>query len=120
MNKTTKQLQAAQMARRGTAHKDEKRDRLIRVRSRTYDDLVELGQSMLDDFDDIISRLIKEHKDRQDNGTGFQEIKETANQEEPNNIIIGSYMNQHGIEGAELFNGVKLGDRFRLDYTLDK
>jgi hypothetical protein len=26
---------------------------------------------MLDDFDDIISRLIKEHKDRQDNGTGF-------------------------------------------------
>jgi hypothetical protein len=71
MNKTTKQLQAAQMARRGTAHKDEKRDRLIRVRSRTYDDLVELGQTMLDDFDDIISRLIKEHKDRQDNGTGF-------------------------------------------------
>lgn len=60
----TKQLQAP-LARRGTEHKKEKRDKLIRVRSKTYDDLVDLGQSMLDDFDDIISRLIKEHKERQ-------------------------------------------------------
>jgi hypothetical protein len=52
-----------QMARRGTEHKEEKRDKLIRVRTRTYDDLVGLGQSMLDDFDDIISRLIKKHKE---------------------------------------------------------
>jgi hypothetical protein len=51
------------MARRGTEHKEEKRDKLIRVRTRTYDDLVGLGQSMLDDFDDIISRLIKKHKE---------------------------------------------------------
>jgi hypothetical protein len=29
-------------------------------------------------------------------------------------------MNLHGIEGAELFNGVKRGDRFRLDYTRDR
>jgi hypothetical protein len=59
----TKQLQAS-LARRGTEHKKEKRDKLIRVRSRTYEDLVGLGQSILDDFDDIISRLIKEHKER--------------------------------------------------------
>lgn len=51
------------LARRGTEHKDEKRDRVIRVRSKTYEDLVKLGQSILDDFDDIVSRLIKEHKE---------------------------------------------------------
>ena len=68
MSKTKQQLQAQQMARRGTEHKEEKRDRLIRVRSRTYDDLVSLGESMLDDFDDIISRLIKEHKEHKRHG----------------------------------------------------
>lgn len=52
------------MARRGTEHKEEKRDKLIRVRTTTYNDLVALGRSMLDDFDDIISRLIDEHKGR--------------------------------------------------------
>jgi hypothetical protein len=63
MSQMNQQLQA-QMARRGTEHKEEKRDKLIRVRSRTYDDLVALGETILDDFDDIISRLIKEHKER--------------------------------------------------------
>jgi hypothetical protein len=38
---------------------------LIRVRTRTYEELVKLGETILDDFDDIISRLIKEHKERQ-------------------------------------------------------
>jgi hypothetical protein len=46
------------LARRGTEHKDEKRDRVIRVRSKTYENLVKLGQTILDDFDDIISRMI--------------------------------------------------------------
>jgi hypothetical protein len=59
------QLQTPQLARRGTENKAEKRDRVIRVRSRTFDDLVDLGESMLDDFDDIISRLIREHRERQ-------------------------------------------------------
>jgi hypothetical protein len=46
------------LARRGTEHKDEKRDRVIRVRSSTYENLVKLGHTILDDFDDIISRMI--------------------------------------------------------------
>ena len=55
------------LARRGTHHKDEKRDRVIRVRSATYDNLVRLGESILDDFDDIISRMIdKEFKERKE------------------------------------------------------
>jgi hypothetical protein len=63
MSKSKQELQAP-LARRGTEHKKEKRDKLIRVRSRTYDELVGLGETILDDFDDIISRLIKEHKER--------------------------------------------------------
>ena len=62
MSKIKQQLQA-QMARRGTEHKEEKRDRLIRVRSRTYDDLVGLGETILDDFDDIVSRLITDRRE---------------------------------------------------------
>lgn len=61
----TRQLQTSQLARRGTEHKEEKRDRVIRVRSKTYENLVKLGESILDDFDDIISRMIdKELRER--------------------------------------------------------
>jgi hypothetical protein len=69
INKSNQELKAPeeQLARRGTEHKGEKRDKLIRVRTRTYEELVRLGESILDDFDDIISRLIKEHKERRAN-----------------------------------------------------
>jgi hypothetical protein len=55
----------AALARGGSYHKDERGDRVIRVRSSTYENLVKLGESILDDFDDIISRMIdKEFKER--------------------------------------------------------
>jgi hypothetical protein len=42
----------------GGLHKDEKRDRVIRVRQWTYDKLGELGSSK-NDFDDVIFSLIE-------------------------------------------------------------
>lgn len=61
-----KQLQTLrkQLARGGSSHKDQKRDRVIRVREWTYNRLGELGSSR-NDYDDVISMLIefweKEH-----------------------------------------------------------
>lgn len=60
-----KQLQTLrkQLARGGSFHKDQKRDR-VRVREWTYNRLGELGSSR-NDYDDVISMLIefweKEH-----------------------------------------------------------
>ncbi len=42
----------------GSLHKDEKRDRVIRVRQWTYEKLGELGSSK-NDFDDVIFTLIE-------------------------------------------------------------
>jgi len=65
----SKPNQAEILARRGTEHKDQKRDKVIRVRSATYENLVKLGETILDDFDDIISRMIdKEFKERKRHG----------------------------------------------------
>ena len=61
-----KQLQTLrkQLARGGSFHKDQKRDRVLRVREWTYNRLGELGSSR-NDYDDVISMLIefweKEH-----------------------------------------------------------
>jgi hypothetical protein len=42
----------------------------------------------------------------------------TSSLDDDANIIIGPYMSQHNIVGAELF-GVKLGDKIRLEHTED-
>ena len=61
-----KQLQTLrkQLARGGSLHNDQKRDRVIRAREWTYNRLGELGSSR-NDYDDVISMLIefweKEH-----------------------------------------------------------
>jgi hypothetical protein len=47
-------------------------------------------------------------------------MKKTAREEEPNNIIIGSYMNQHDTVGAELFNGVKREDEYSSTFSYHK
>jgi hypothetical protein len=41
-------------------HKMEPRDKVIRVRTSTYNKLAELG-NILEDYDDIITRLLEEH-----------------------------------------------------------
>jgi hypothetical protein len=43
--------------------KKEKRVRQIRITEKTYQELIKLG-SMTDDFEDVIDRLLKEHKGR--------------------------------------------------------
>lgn len=60
-----KQQLKEELARGSSLHKDEKRERVIRVRQWTYDKLGEFGSSR-DDFDDVIFTLIefweKHHK----------------------------------------------------------
>lgn len=46
-----------------TPSKKPKREKLIRVTNETYEALMDMGK-MGDDFEDVISRLIKEHKER--------------------------------------------------------
>ncbi len=54
-----KRLQATTiLSRGGSLHKDERRDRVIRVRQWTYDKLGELG-SAKNDYDDVIFTLIQ-------------------------------------------------------------
>ena len=43
----------------------EPRDKIIRVRTSTYDKLAELG-NILEDYDDIISRLLEEHDEQEE------------------------------------------------------
>jgi hypothetical protein len=47
-----------------TPNKKPKREKLIRITDATYGELMELGK-MGDDFEDVIARLLKEHKERQ-------------------------------------------------------
>jgi hypothetical protein len=58
MNKQLQALEKSILARGGSFHKDERRDRVIRVRQWTYDKLGEFGSSR-NDFDDVIFTLIK-------------------------------------------------------------
>ena len=58
MNDQIQALEKAILSRGGSLHKDEKRDRVIRVRQWTYDKLGEFG-SAKNDFDDVIFTLIK-------------------------------------------------------------
>jgi hypothetical protein len=66
MNKP-KQVQEQILARGGTEHKDEIREKTIRVRKWTYDELREIGKMGMD-FDDVITRLLKEYKERHKKG----------------------------------------------------
>ena len=50
-----------------TQSKKPKREKLIRVTSETYEELMSLGK-MGDDFEDVISRLLTEHRERQQQG----------------------------------------------------
>ena len=51
------------MARGGIDNKDEKRERLIRIRQWTYDQLREIGKMGMD-FDDVVTKLILEYRKR--------------------------------------------------------
>ena len=42
--------------------KKEKRDKVVRIRTWTYEELAKLG-TLTDDFDDVISRLLKHYKE---------------------------------------------------------
>jgi hypothetical protein len=59
MKEPEQQLQ--ELARGGVENKQEKRERTIRVRQWTYDELRKIGVMGMD-FDDVITQLIKEHK----------------------------------------------------------
>jgi hypothetical protein len=65
MSDPTLALEKIILSRGGNLHKDEKRDKVIRVRQWTYEKLGELGSSK-NDFDDVIFTLIefweKHHK----------------------------------------------------------
>ena len=61
MSKSKQQLEEELMARGGIDNKEEKRERTIRVRQWTYDQLRSIGKMGMD-FDDVITQLIKEHK----------------------------------------------------------
>ena len=43
----------------------EPRDKVIRVRTSTYNKLAELG-NILEDYDDIITRLLQEHDEQEE------------------------------------------------------
>ena len=70
MKEQTLALEKAILSRGGSLHKDEKRDRVIRVRQWTYERLGEFGSSK-NDFDDVIFTLIefweKHHKRKKAN-----------------------------------------------------
>jgi hypothetical protein len=59
-----KQYQAQVLARGGSFHKDQKRDRVMRVRNWTFERLGELG-SAKNDHDDVIFMLLQEHEELQ-------------------------------------------------------
>ena len=63
----TNQIQTSILSRGGSLHKDERRDRVIRIRQWTHDKLGEFGSSK-NDFDDVIFTLIefgeKHHKEK--------------------------------------------------------
>jgi hypothetical protein len=63
MNKPPKQIQDQILARGGIDNKDEIREKTIRVRKRTYDELRDIGKMGMD-FDDVITKLLKEYKER--------------------------------------------------------
>jgi hypothetical protein len=67
MNEQIQALEKNILSRGGNLHKDEKRDRVIRVRQWTYDKLGGLGSSK-NDFDDVIFTLIefwqRHHKEK--------------------------------------------------------
>lgn len=50
---------------RGAEHKMEPRDKVIRVRTSTYNKLAELG-NILEDYDDVITRLLEEHYEQEE------------------------------------------------------
>jgi hypothetical protein len=58
-----KQVQEQILARGGIDNKDEIREKTIRVRKWTYDQLREIGKMGMD-FDDVITNLLKEYKER--------------------------------------------------------
>jgi predicted CopG family antitoxin len=61
MKETEAQLQ--EVARGGIDNKQEKRERTIRVRVWTYNELRKIGEMGMD-FDDVITKLIMEFKKR--------------------------------------------------------
>jgi hypothetical protein len=64
MNKPKQHPEQEQiLARGGTENKDEIREKTIRVRKWTYDELREIGKMGMD-FDDVITKLLKEYKER--------------------------------------------------------
>jgi hypothetical protein len=65
MSKTKAQLEDEEelMARGGIDNKQEKRERTIRVRQWTYNELRKIGVMGMD-FDDLITTLIMEYKKR--------------------------------------------------------
>jgi hypothetical protein len=65
MSKTKAQLEDEEelMARGGIDNKQEKRERTIRVRQWTYNELRKIGVMGMD-FDDVITKLIMEYKKR--------------------------------------------------------
>jgi hypothetical protein len=62
-SKPKQQLEEQEMARGGIDNKQEKRERTIRVGQWTYDELRKIGVMGMD-FDDVITKLIEEHKKR--------------------------------------------------------
>jgi len=58
-----KQTQEQILARGGIDNKDEIREKTIRVRKWTYDELREIGKMGMD-FDDVITKLLKEYNER--------------------------------------------------------
>jgi hypothetical protein len=63
MSKPPKQFQEQILARGGIDNKDEIREKTIRVRKWTYDELREIGKMGMD-FDDVITKLLKEYNER--------------------------------------------------------
>ena len=55
--------QLEEMARGGVDNKQEKRERTIRVRQWTYNELRKIGVMGMD-FDDVITKLIEEYRKR--------------------------------------------------------
>ena len=55
--------QLEELARGGIDNKQEKRERTIRVRQWTYDELRKIGVMGMD-FDDVITKLIMEYRKR--------------------------------------------------------
>jgi hypothetical protein len=63
MKEPEQQLEEQEMARGGIENKQEKRERTIRLRQWTYDELRKIGVMGMD-FDDVITKLILEYRKR--------------------------------------------------------